>query len=125
MSARLKLKNLKKRIESTESYAKHCEYEMNRVKAILSHDMQTIGCDLELEPADMMCDAIKILEYNVHKAGREIANTWARQLESYIRDCITNNYRLSNFRALAIRVFLPKPTADFVKVEPMVPRRFF
>lgn len=125
MSARLKLKNLKKRISAIELHSRDCEYEMNRIKNILMHDMQTIGCNLELEPVDMMRDALIVLERNVHEASRQISNTWTRQLEAYIRDCIVNNYRLNNFRALAIRVFLPKPTADFVKVEPIVPRRFF
>lgn len=125
MSARLKLKNLKKRIEAIESYSRHCESEMNRIKNILLHDMQTIGCNLELEPANIMRDAIRTLERNLHEAARQISNTWTRQLEAYIRDSLINNYRLDEFRALAIRVFLPKPTADFVKVEPMVPRRFF
>jgi hypothetical protein len=86
--------------------------------------MQTIGCNLELEPADTMRDAIRTLERNLHEAARQISNTWTRQLEAYIRDSIIDNYCLDEFRALAIRVFLPKPTADFVKVEPMVPRRF-
>lgn len=125
MSARLKLKNLKKRIEAIESYSRHCEYEMNRVKNILSHDMQTIGCNLELTPADTMRDAMRTLERNLHEAARQISNTWTRQLEAYVRDQIIDNYHLDKFEALAIRVFLPKPTTNFVKVEPMVPRRFF
>ena len=125
MSARLKLKNLKKRISAIESYSRRCEAEMNHVKNILSHDMQTIGCNIELEPANAMRDAMRILDYNLRKVSRQISNTWAQQLEAYIRDCIIDNYRFDNFRALAIRVFCPKPTADFVKVEPMVPRRFF
>lgn len=125
MSARLKLKNLKKRISAIESYNRHCKYEMNRVKNILAHDMQTIGCNIELEPVEMMRDAVQVLEMNVHKAAREISNTWTRQLEAYVRDRISDNYRFDNFGSLAIRVYLPKPTPDFVKVEPMVPRRFF
>lgn len=125
MSARLKLKNLKKRISAIESYSRHCEYEMNRVKNILAHDMQTIGCNLELTPADTMRDAIGTLERTLNKAAYQISNTWAKQLETYVRNSIMDNYRLDRFSTLAIRVLLPKPRADFVKVEPMVPRRFF
>lgn len=124
MSARLKLKNLKKRMETIESYGRHCEFEIKRLENILSRNMQAIGCNIELEPADTLRDAVRVLERNLHEAARQISITWTRQIAAYLRDCIIDKYRFDTFRSLAIRVFLPKPTADFVKVEPMVPRRF-
>lgn len=125
MSARLKLKNLKKHINGIDNLREHYLSKVARVNRILNSERQTIGCNIELRPVNCMGDALQELDRTVNKAGHDIAQIIAKQLSEFIRNATINKFRFDHYTSFAIRVIMPKPTNDVILVEPIVPRRFF
>lgn len=125
MSARLKLKNLKRHIKGIDNLREHYLSEMARANRILNSERQTIDCNIELRPVNCMGDALQELDRTVDKAGHGIAQIIAKQLSEFIRNAIINKFRFDHDTSFAIRVIMPKPTNDVILVEPIVPRRFF
>lgn len=117
MSARLKLKNAKKRIESMQHYCDDCLKQMQHYRALVFENMEEIGVDVEMTPLDTLRAACDCLQMNVEKVSNVIAQRWAERLTEYISDKLKNEYRINHFSRLSVRVIAPKPNINHVKVK--------
>lgn len=119
MSARLKLKKLKKRIEIIESYGRECEYEMARIRSIMEDNIQQIGVDYEIPPMSTMRDAMEITDMTINKLADSIVRAYTETLATFIKHKL---YQLSftrNFQRISVRFFAPKINDEHVKLWPI------
>lgn len=121
MSARLKLKKLKKEMEFVRS---DCErrkaeamYEKGRCFKLLQENVLEIGAMAELYPVDMMRSAVDCLDYNVRKVTDSIVRKYTELLAEYVRNQLTTKYALNKFSIFGIRLLAPSLNEDHVKVE--------
>lgn len=85
MSARLKLKKLKKRIEAIESYEREYEYEMARMRRILEDNIQQISVDFEIPPMSTMQSAMEITDMTINKLADSIIRAYTETLATFIK----------------------------------------
>lgn len=119
MSARLKLKNLKKRIETIESYGRHCEYEMARMRRILEDNVQQIGVDYEIPPMSTMRDAMEITDMTINKLTDSIVRAYTETLATFIKHKIYQLHFTRTFQRISVRFFAPKINDEHVKLWPV------
>lgn len=121
MSARLKLKKLKKKMEFVRSNCEQREaeamYEKSRCYKLLEENIIEISCFSELYPCEMMRSAVDCLDYNVHKITDSIVRKYAEQLADYVRDQLTRKYALNKFSTFVVRLLAPSLNEEHVKVE--------
>lgn len=117
MSARLKLKNAKRRIEIMQNYCDKCLQQMQHYQALVFENMVEIGCDANMTPLDTLRAACDCLQMNVEAVSKKIADKWADSLIEYISDKLKNEYRINHFSTLSVRVVAPRPNANHVKVK--------
>lgn len=121
MSARLKLKNLKREIERIRTRDKVREYESRLVQLkchrLLEQNIQEIGACAELYPCDMMRDAVNCLDYNVRKVADSIVRKYSEELAEYIRNRLTTKYALKTYSAFGVRLLAPALNENHIKID--------
>ena len=121
MSARLKLKKLKREVEFIRSDCKNREeearYEKFRCYKLLEDNIQEIGAFAELYPFDTMNNAVNCLDYNVREVTNSIVRKYAEQLAEYVRNQLVTKYSLNNFSIFGVRLLAPALTESHIKVE--------
>lgn len=121
MSARLKLKKLKREMEFVRSNCEQREaeamYEKRRCYKLLQENIVEIGAIAELYPCELMRSAVDCLDYNVHKITDSIVRKYAEHLDEYVRDQLTRKYALNKFSTFGVRLLAPALTEEHVKVE--------
>lgn len=121
MSARLKLKKLKREMEFVRESCRTREYEARCVKRrcyrLLEENIKEIGAFAELYPCDMMRSAVDCLEYNVRKVTDSIVRKYAEQLAEYVRNQLVTKYALNSFSTFGVRLLAPAINEEHVKVE--------
>ena len=120
MSARLKLKNAKRMMDAMHA---HCEKQIFKAKVkeaechrLLFENIIQLGIDVQMTPVEILSSANSCLKYNVKAAAHKIADEWAKGLEEYISGKLEREYRIDHFSRLRIRVFVPRPNDNHVKV---------
>ena len=119
MSARLKLKNLKKRIEIIESYGRHCEYEMARMRRILEDNVQQIGVDFEIPPISTVYNAVEISDMTINKLADSIVRAYTETLATFIKHKIYQLHFTHTFQRVSVRFIAPKINGEHVKLWPI------
>lgn len=121
MSARLKLKKLRKEIEFIQCHCKMREHdalcEKLRCNKLLKENIREIQAYTELGPSDTMRCAVKQLDYSVYKVTDAIVRKYTEQLAEYVRNQLINNYRLVNFSTVAVSFLAPALNEEHIKVE--------
>lgn len=121
MSARLKLKKLKKEMELVETHCRMREYEARLVQykynRLLKNNIQQIAARAELYPCDTMRSAVDCLDYNVRKVADSIVRKYAEELAEYVRNQLTTKYRLTKFSAFGVRFLAPAINEEHVEVD--------
>lgn len=121
MSARLKLKKLRKEIESVLHFCEMREqealYTELRCNKLLNENIREIQAYAELYPSRTMQCAMKHLDSTVNKVADAIVRKYADQLAEYVRNQLINNYRLVNFSIVAVSFLAPALNEDHIKVE--------
>ena len=121
MSARLKLKKLKREIEIIRSECERREqeamYEKHRCYKLLQENIIELSIYTKLYPCDMMCSALDCLDSSVRKVTDCLARKYAEQLADYVRDQLTRKYALNKFSTFAVRLLAPSLNEEHVKVE--------
>lgn len=119
MSARLKLKKLKKRIETIESYGRECEYEMARMHRILEDNIQQIGIDYEIPPMSTMQSAVEITDMTINKVADSIIRAYTETLATFIKHKLYQLHFTRTFQRISVRFFAPKINDEHVKLWPI------
>lgn len=121
MSARLKLKKLKKEMEIVEIHCGMREYEARLVQykyeRLLKCGIQEICARAELYPCDTIRSAVDCLDYNVRKVTDTIVRKYAEQLAEYVQNQLMTKYRLTKFSAFGVRLLAPAITEEHIKVD--------
>lgn len=121
MSARLKLKKLKREMEFIRSNCEKREaeavYEKRRCYKLLQENILEIGALAELYPVEMMRSAVDCVDYNVHKVTDSIMRKYAEQLAEYVRNQLVTKYVLNKFSTFGVRLLAPALNEEHVKVE--------
>lgn len=121
MSARLKLKKLKKEMELAETHCRMREYEAKLVQCkynrLLKKNIQQIAARAELYPCDTMRSAVDCLDYNVRKVADSIVRKYAEQLAEYVRNQLTTKYRLTKVSAFSVRLLAPAITEEHIEID--------
>lgn len=121
MSARLKLKKLKKEMELVETRCRMREYEARLVQCkynrLLKNNIQQIEACAELYPCDTMRSATDCLDYNVRKVTDAIVRKYAEQLAEYVQNQLTTKYSLTKVSAFSVRLLAPAISEEHVKVD--------
>ena len=121
MSARLKLKKLKKKMEFVQQCCgireNEAEFLKHKCIKLLKENIIEISCFAELYPCDMMRSAVDCLDYNVHKITDYIVRKYAEHLADYVRDQLTRKYALNKFSTFGVRLLAPSLDEEHIKVE--------
>lgn len=121
MSARLKLKKLKKEMEFVRSNCEQREeeamYEKRRCYKLLQENIVEIGAFAELYPCELMRSAVDCLDYNVRKITDSIVRKYAEKLADYVRDQLMTKYALNKFSTFGVRLIAPSLNENHIKVE--------
>lgn len=119
MSARLKLKKLKKRIEIIESYGHACEHEMARIRSIMEDNIQQIGVDYEIPPMSTIQGAMEITDMTINKLADSIIRAYTETLATFIKHKIYQLHFTRTFQRISVRFFAPKINDEHVKLWPV------
>lgn len=121
MSARLKLKKLKREMEFVRSNCERREaeamYEKRRCYKLLQENIIEISSFAELYPCEMMRSAVDCLDYNVRKITDSIVRKYAEQLAEYVRNQLITKYALNKFSTFCVRLLAPSLNENHIKVE--------
>jgi hypothetical protein len=121
MSARLKLKKLKKEMEFVQQRCRIRENEAEFLKhkclKLLQENIIEISSFAELYPCEMMSSAEDCLDYNVHKITDSIVRKYAEQLAEYVRNQLMTKYALNKFSTFGVRLLAPSLNEEHIKVE--------
>lgn len=121
MSARLKLKKLKRKMEFICNNCKIREeealHEKRRCYKLLQENIIEIGAIAELYPVDMMRSAVDCLDYNVRKVTDSIVRKYAEQLAEYVRNQLTTKYVFNKFSTFGVKLLAPSLNENHIKVE--------
>lgn len=121
MSARLKLKKLKKEMEFVQQRCRIRENEAEFLKhkclKLLQENIIEISSFAELCPCEMMHSEVDCLDYNVHKITDSIVRKYAEQLAEYVRNQLMTKYALNKFSTFGVRLLAPSLNEEHIKVE--------
>lgn len=121
MSARLKLKKLRKEIEFIQHHCKMREHEALcetlRCNKLLNENICEIQAHAELYPSGTMRYAATQLDYCVYKVANAIVRKYTERLAEYVRNRLIDNYRLVNFSTVAVSFLAPSLNEEHIKVE--------
>jgi len=121
MSARLKLKKLKREMEFVRNYCskreEEAKYEKLRCYRLLEENIQEIRAFAELYPFDTMRGAVDCLKYNVHKITDYIVRKYSEQLAEFVQKQLTTKYVLNRFSTVDVCLLAPALNEDHVKVK--------
>ena len=121
MSARLKLKKLKRELEFVRINCQEREeealHEKRRCYKLLQENIIEIGAIAELYPVDMMRSAVDCIDYNVRNVTDSIVRKYAEQLAEYVRNQLTTKYALNKFSTFRVSLFAPSLNENHIKVE--------
>lgn len=121
MSARLKLKKLKRKMEFVRNDCskreEEAKYEKLRCYRLLEENIQEIGAFAELYPCDTMRGAVDCLKYNVHKITDSIVRKYSEQLAEFVQKQLTTKYVLNRFSTVDVCLLAPALNEDHVKVK--------
>lgn len=121
MSARLKLKKLKKEMEfvryNCQKREEEAMYEKCRCYKLLQENIIELSTYTELYPCELIRSAVDCLDYNVRKATDSIARKYAEQLYDYVRDQLIRKYVLNKFSKFCVRFLAPAINENHIKVE--------
>jgi hypothetical protein len=121
MSARLKLKKLKREIEfirnDCSKREEEAKYEKLRCYRLLEENIQEIGAFAELYPCDTMRGAVDCLKYNVYKITDSIVRKYSEQLAEFVQEQLTTKYALNRFSTVNVYLLAPALNEDHVKVK--------
>lgn len=123
MSARLKLKKLKRQLEFVRC---HCEmreakarYETNRCYNLLQKNILNIGAITEMLPIDTYQAAITQLDSNVYAVADAIVRKYTEHLAEYVHNQLTSKYMFNRFTIVGVRLLAPALTEDHIKIDIM------
>ena len=121
MSARLKLKKLKRQMEFVRSSCEQRELdainEKRRCYKLFEENILEIATFVELYPCDMMSSAVDCIDYNVRKATDSIVRKYAEHLAEYVRNQLMTKYALNKFSTFCVRLLAPSLNEEHIKVE--------
>lgn len=121
MSARIKLKKLKKEMELVRNNCSRIEedakYEKRRCYRLLKENIVEIGTFVELYPCDTMRGAVDCLNNNVRKATDSIVRKYSEHLAEFVHNQLVTKYALNNFSTICIRLLAPAINEEHVKVD--------
>lgn len=121
MSARLKLKNLKKRIATIRSDCEMREsaarYEAFRYRKLVTENIQQVCALCRLEPTDMYRDAQLILHSHTSAAVRAIVSKYVEHLSEYVYKRLADKYSVSHFSEFTIELVAAAITEDHIKIH--------
>lgn len=121
MSARLKLKKLKREMELVRNDCSKLEeeakYEKRRCYRLLQENIQEIGAFAELYPCETMREAAICLDYNVREVTDAIVRKYSKQLAEFVRNQLVTKYALNSFSTIGVRLLAPAINEEHIKVE--------
>lgn len=121
MSARLKLKKLKKEMELVRNNCSRIEEdakcEKRRCYRLLKENIIEIGAFAELYPCDTMRGAVDCLNNNVRRATDSIVRKYSEHLAEFIHNQLVTIYALNRFSTIGIRLLAPAINEEHVKVD--------
>ena len=121
MSARLKLKKLKRELEAVETRCRMREYEAKLVQCkcnrLLKDNIQEIGALAELYPADTYRDATACLDNSVRAVANAIICKYTKRLSEYVRNKLTSKYMFNKFGKYGVRLMAPTLNEDHIKID--------
>ncbi len=121
MSARLKLKKLKREMEFVRNDCskreEEAKYEKLRCYRLLEENIQEIGAFAELYPCDTMRGAVDCLKYNVYKITDSIVRKYSEQLAEFVQKQLTTKYVLNKFSTVNVCLLAPALNEDHIKVK--------
>lgn len=121
MSARLKLKKLKKEMEFVQQSCRIRENEAKFLKhrclKLLQENIIEISSFAELYPCEMMSSAVDCLDYNVQKITDSIVRKYAENLAEYVRNQLMTKYALNKFSTFGVILLAPSLDEEHIKVE--------
>ena len=114
MSARLKLKNLRKQLSRLQYEAESSKWYYDQ---LVCHNIKQISAMVKLTPMAMHGeDAIIILHSEIDAAVRAIVSQYAEHLSEYIRDRLVREYSLQKFSEFRIDLLAAAITRDHIKI---------
>lgn len=120
MSARLKLKKLKRELELVRTHCNvresEARYEKARWNKLLNTNIQQIGAYVELYPCETMIGAVDHLKYSVYKVSDAIARKYTEQLADFVHKQLTEKYVLTKFSEFDVELLVPAITEEHIKV---------
>ena len=121
MSARLKLKKLKKEMEFVRNDCSRLEeeakYEKRRCYRLLQENIQEIGAFAELYTCETRSVAVECLNYNVRKVTDAIVRKYSEQLAEFVRNQLVTKYALNGFSTIGVRLLAPAINEEHIKVD--------
>ena len=121
MSARLKLKKLKREIELVRNDCSKREedakYEKLRCYRLLKENIQEIGAFAELYPCDTMSGAVDCLKNNVRRVTDSIVRKYSEHLAEFVHNQLVTKYALNSVSTFCVRLLAPAINEEHIKVD--------
>lgn len=121
MSARLKLKKLKRELELVREHCVMRETEARHEKikwyTLLNTNIREIGATVELYPCETMTGAVEHLKYSVYKISDVIVRKYTEQLTDFVHNQLTKNYVLNKFSTIGVTLLAPAINENHIKVK--------
>lgn len=121
MSARLKLKKLKKEMELVRNDCsmreEEAKYEKLRCYRLLNENIQEIEAFAEFYPYETMSGALDCLKYNIHKITDSIVHKYTEQLAEFVRNQLIEKYAINRFSTIGVTLLAPAINEDHIKVK--------
>ncbi len=121
MSARLKLKKLKREMELVRNNCSRLEedakYEKRRCYRLLKENIIEIGAFAELYPCDTMRGAVDCLNNNVRRATESIVRKYSEHLAEFVHNQLVTKYALNSFSTFCVRLLAPAINEEHIKVD--------
>lgn len=121
MSARLKLKKLKRDMEAVTTHCRMREYEaillQRKCYRLLQENIQEIGVSPELYPFDTMRGTVDYLKFAVRKATASIVRKYAEQLADFVHNQLVTKYALDIFSLVDVRLLAPAINEEHIKIN--------
>ena len=119
MSARLKLKNLKKQIKFIEKREREAELKYAFAEILVRDNIQQIFVDYQLPYVETLRDEIGVVDMTIDKACYEISKRYAEGLAEYIKHKLYEMRMLHSTGRIRICLSAPKLNEAHVKIEPL------
>lgn len=119
MSARLKLKNLKKRIKFIEERELEAELKYNSAEKLVRDNIQQIFVDYQLPYVETLRDEIGVVDIVIDNACYEISKRYAEGLAEYVKHKLYEMRMLHRLGRVRICLSAPKLNEAHVKLEPL------